>query len=89
MIKGICHLKHGITDGTEGLYSDHFVNGFDSRYVYLTMNFNAMLIHDISSESMLLGTMVLIPKNKSQSLCNSDNYRAITLSSIIRRFWSG
>ncbi len=42
-----------------------------------------MLIHDISPESMLLGTMVPIPKNKRQSLCNSDNYRAITLSSII------
>ncbi len=32
---------------------------------------------------MLLGTMVPIPKNKRQSLCNSDNYRAIALSSII------
>ncbi len=42
-----------------------------------------MLIHGIGPESMLLGTMVPIPQNKRQSLCNSDNYRAITLSSII------
>ncbi len=42
-----------------------------------------MLIHDINPESMLLGTMVPIPKHKRQSLCNSDNYRAITLSNII------
>ncbi len=49
----------------------------------LTMIFNAMLIHGISPESMLLGTMVPIPQNKKQTLCNSDNYRAIALSSII------
>ncbi len=41
-----------------------------------------MLIHGISPESMLLGTMVPIPQNKRQSLCNSDNYRAIILISI-------
>ncbi len=39
--------------------------------------FNDMLIHNISPESMILGTMVPIPKNKRQSLCNSDNYSAI------------
>ncbi len=32
---------------------------------------------------MILGTMVPIPKNKKKSLCNTDNYRAIALSSII------
>ncbi len=83
VIKGIGHLKHGKTDGTEGLYSDHLIYGCDSLYVYLTMIFNAMLIHCISPESMLLGTMVSIPKNKRQSLCNSDYYRANILSHII------
>ncbi len=34
-------------------------------------------------ESMILGTMVPIPKNKQKSLSNSDNYRVIALSSII------
>ncbi len=83
MIKGIGHLKHGKTDGTEELYSDHLINGCDSLDVYLTVIFNAMLIHGISPESMHLGTMVPIPKNKRQSLCISDNYRAIALSIIL------
>ncbi len=52
------------TDGTEGLCSDHLINGCDSLYVYLTMIFNAMLIHGISPESILLETMVPIPKNR-------------------------
>ena len=31
---------------------------------------------------MIMGTMIPIPKNRKQSLCNSSNYRAIALSSI-------
>ena len=31
---------------------------------------------------MIMGTMILIPKNRKQSLCNSSNYRAIGLGSI-------
>ncbi len=81
--KYIGHLEHGKTDGTEGLYSDHLISGCESLYVYLTVSFTAMLIHGISPESMLLGKMVPIPKNNRQSLCNSEYYRAVALSSII------
>ena len=31
---------------------------------------------------MIMGTMIPIPKNRRQSLCNSSNYRVIALSSI-------
>ncbi len=47
------------------------------------MFFNVILIHGVSPDSMILGTMIPIPKNKKKSLCNSYNYRAIALSSII------
>ncbi len=53
MIKSIGHLKRGKTDGTEGLYSGHLINGCDSLYGYLTMIFNDMLIHIISPEFLL------------------------------------
>ncbi len=42
-----------------------------------------MLVHEFSPDSMIIGTMVPIPKNKCQSMVDSNNYRAITLSSII------
>ena len=42
-----------------------------------------MLIHGFSPESMTLGTMIPIPKNKRKSLSDSDNYRSIALSSVI------
>ncbi len=69
--------------GKEALMSDNIIHGTHSLYVLLTIVFNAMLIHGVSPDSMILGTMVPIPKNKKKSLCNSDNYRAIALSSII------
>ena len=47
------------------------------------MVFNSMLIHGVSAESMLVGTMIPIPKDRRQLRCTSDNFRAITLSSIV------
>ncbi len=34
-------------------------------------------------QTILIGTMIPIPKVKRQVVCKSDNFRAITLSSII------
>ncbi len=79
----VAHLKQGKTNGEEGLMSDNIIHGTHSLYVLLTVVFNAMLIHGVSPDIMILGTMIPIPKNKKKSLCNSDNYRAIALSSII------
>ncbi len=83
VIKSVAHLKQGKTGGEEGLMSDNIIHGIHSLYVLLTIVFNAMLIHGVNPDSMILGTMVPILKNKKKSLCNSDYYGAITLSSII------
>ena len=40
------------------------------------------LSHGLSPDSMIMGTMIPIPKNRKQSLCNSSNYRAIALRNI-------
>ena len=82
-IKGVRRLKLGKSDGEEGLSSDHIINGPRLLYVLLTMVFNSMLIHGVSPESMLVGTMIPIPKDRRQLRCTSDNFRAITLSSIV------
>ncbi len=42
-----------------------------------------MLVHDVTPDSMLAGTMVSIPKGNISILTCSDNYRAITRSSIV------
>ena len=80
-MNAIAHLKSGKSDGSEGLYSDHFIHGTHRFYVILSMLFTSMLSHGFSANSMILGTMIPIPKDKKKSLCNSGNYRAIALSS--------
>jgi hypothetical protein len=81
----ICKLKYGKGDGEEGLYSDHFINAPFSFHVILSLLFNSMVVHGFTPQSMLLGTMIPIPKNRKKSVCNSDNYRAIALSSIFSK----
>ena len=44
-----------------------------------------MLSHGFSPNSMILGTVIPIPKDKKKSLCNSGNYRTIALSSIFSK----
>ncbi len=85
VIKYVAHLKESNTDGEAGLISDNIIQGTHSFYILLTIVFNGMLIHGLSPDSIILGIMVPIPKNKEKSLCNSDNYRAIALSSIISK----
>ncbi len=79
----VLHLKKGKTDGHEGLYSDNIINATHSLFVMLTLIYNTILVHGLSPDSMILGTMVPCPKNKRQSMADSNNYRAITLSRII------
>ena len=87
VIKAISHLKHGKSDGHGGLCSDSIINAPHSLIVILTLIYNAMLVHGVSPDSMILGTMVPIPKNRRWSRVDSNNYRAITLSSIIGKIF--
>ena len=56
--------------------------GFYVIFIYVI---TFMLSHGFSPNSMILGTMIPIPKDKKKSLCNSGNYRTIALSSIFSK----
>ena len=66
------HLKYGKWDGFEGLCSDHFINGTKRLYVFLL--FTLFLSHGFTPDSLSLGTMVPIPKDKNTPFCSSSNY---------------
>ena len=80
-------MKLGKSDGEEGLNSDHIIHGPRILYLLLTVVFHSMLVHGHSPDSMLVGTMVPIPKDKRQLACTSDNSRAITLSRIVAKLF--
>ena len=64
------------------IFSDHFLHATHRLYVILSILYTWFLSHGFSPDSIIMGTMIPIPKNRKQSLCNSSNYRAIALSSI-------
>ena len=55
------------------------------NYVFLSIIFTLFLSHGFTPDSLILGTMIPIPKNKNKSYCSSSNYRAIALSSILNK----
>ena len=82
VINEVSHLKNGKSDGSEGLFSDHFLHATHRFYLILSILYTLFSSHGFSPDSMIMGTIIPIPKNRKQSLCNSSNYRAIALSSI-------
>ncbi len=82
VFNSVQRLKTGKSDGVEVLFSDHIIHGPHLLFVLLTNIINCMVVHVISPESIIIGTMVTIPKCKRKMLC-SDNYRAITLSGVV------
>ena len=66
VMNAIAHLKSGKSDGSEGLFSDHFIHGTHRFYVILSLLFTSMLSHGFSPNSMILGTMIPIPKDKKK-----------------------
>ena len=85
VMNAVTHLKIGKSDGSEGLSCDHFIHVNKKLYVLLSILFTLFLRHGFSPNSMILGTMIPIPKDKKKSLCSASNYRAIALSSIFSK----
>ena len=76
-------LRKGKSDGMLGVFSDHFIHGTVKLYDLITKLFNVMLIHGMSPSNMNRSVMLPIPKNKRISNKSSDNFRAISLQSVL------
>jgi len=85
VLYGIRQLKHGKTDGNTGHMTDHIIVGSDILSKHLHYLFNCMLNHGYAPHDFSLSTLIPIPKNTRKSLNDSNNYRAIALSSILSK----
>ena len=63
--------------------SDCYVRGTDLLYHYIALLFNCMLVHGVVPEDFRVSILVPIPKGPRVDARNSDNYRAVGLSSIL------
>jgi hypothetical protein len=82
---GASGLKRNKNDGAAGLYTDHVKNAPMSYYCHLATLFNGMLLHAFSPTAFNVSVLIPIPKNTRKSLSDSENYRAIALSSILNK----
>jgi len=66
-----------------GKHDDHVINGTPRLYVCLSLLFSSMIMHGCAPKDFKLSTLVPIPENKRKSQNDSNNYRAIALSSVL------
>ena len=79
----INHLKKDKICVIDGITSNCFLNGTNKLDMFLSLLFNAILIHGTVIENMNLGIMSPISKGKKCNDSKSDNYRAIVLYNFI------
>ena len=81
VIQAVKRMKHGKSDSTRIFCTDNIIHGSHKLYVLLSILFTCMMRHGLAPVEMQLGTMIPIPKINGTN--KSDNYRAITLGSIV------
>ena len=72
-------LKHGKSSGSDSFMSDHILYASEKLHVWLTLIFNAMLVHGFTPSVLLHCNIIPIPKDKRGNLSDSNNYRGIAL----------
>ena len=81
------HLKKNKTDPLLSSTSDCLSNSPPVVFGYLAIVFRSWLTHGHVTQLLLLSTLVPIIKDKLGSLCSSDNYRSIAISSLILKIF--
>ena len=66
-----------------GISSDYFINRTCKLKEILSFLFNAFFVHGITNNTINSSIIMPLPKNSKKSVCVSNNYRAISLNTII------
>ena len=80
-------LKYSENVINDRLFSDHFINGTLRFFTLISLLFTSMLSHGVAPTGLLLSTIVPVPKDKRGSKSDSNNYRAIAISSILGKLF--
>ena len=66
-----------------GLFTIHIKYGTYELCIHFTFLYNVMLSHGTSTDELLAGIMIPLIKDKRKSHHDSDNYRALTIGTIL------
>jgi hypothetical protein len=83
--EAIGHLKANESDGDVGLMSNHLLMSSDNFQKQLSLLITAILTHGYQPQTVLLATIASIPKDNRGNLCDSKNYRGITICTSISK----
>ena len=84
-IKAIKKLKKDKNDYIYELSSDYLINGTNKLYGILAIIYNLMFSHSVTNLKFNSSIIKPIPKDVKKSLNDSNNYRAIALSTIFSK----
>ena len=77
------HIKSNKKDGFDDVSTSHLIHASSVLSIHMSLLFTAMLHHGFSPSQFRFSKLIPIVKNKRKSLHDSNNYRAIALSSIM------
>lgn len=85
--KAASKLRNKKAAGLDGISTEHIKHGGTDLLIHISVVFQAMLRHGYVPEQWKESVIVPILKNKSGSKMDPDNYRGITLSSIMSKLF--
>ena len=72
----------------DGLLSfENFINGSDLLFVYASLLFTVMLSHSFAAPDFVISGIIPIPTGARIALTESENYRSITISSLLSQIF--
>ncbi len=83
LYNAIHELKNGKSDGDKGLISDHVKLSPRCFTILLSILLSTARRHGHMPDEMLLSSLSFIPKIKCGNICDSNNYRGISLSTSL------
>ena len=81
--EAINKMKIGKSDCEYNFGSDVFVNASDVLSSSISFLFKTFLIHGFIPIFLLMCSLIFLVKDKLRKISNSDNYRAIAISSLL------
>lgn len=78
-------LKYGKSCGHDKIFGEHLKNAHDNISVYLSLLFNALIVHNYVPHDFMVTVLLPIVKDNKGDLSSCDNYRPIALTTIISK----